>query len=374
MDLSSGRIVKLFKQLITGPEWLGINARDFMNRGGWGYLEVARDRVFGAKYGAGGYHVGEAMAGQFSSPNQGLFSNELPSSTPSIGGGGGNIIGAIVGLVANVVTNLIQENMQNKLDKLNLQAEAAEKERASWNNKRRQIQELRQQEVQNHTRTNLLIYAPYANLANGVLYKKGAPGSESFNPMQAYNPAALIAGAISANAVGEMLTNRAHIKDAGNIHYNYNTNLIYAKFSPPKNTVQDYILENEKTIDKAQGKAYREQCKKIAEIVSDYTNAGINTLKASNELSANQISSAFKYAKAFYRHPNRDDLKKIANHCIAIYEATGQAVANYLYKEARREAVGNAHFYDTNIFLIENQYYNRGERLPIFYKRRVKLT
>ncbi len=75
---------------------------------------------------------------------------------------------------------------------------------------------------QNNTtnpRVNALIYHPYEVLAEGSIYKDGAPGSVSYVGIESFNPMRGILGTKVVNVLGERINNRAHRHMAGNAYY-----------------------------------------------------------------------------------------------------------------------------------------------------------
>lgn len=63
---------------------------------------------------------------------------------------------------------------------------------------------------------NLPAYPAYAN---GALFKRGAPGSQSFAPSSAFDVTKGLSGDIKTQSIDEMLTGRGHFSAAGNAGY-----------------------------------------------------------------------------------------------------------------------------------------------------------
>lgn len=76
-----------------------------------------------------------------------------------------------------------------------------------------------QQSLKSKTLTQILMDDPFSIFANGSLYKQGAPGSKSYNPLIPYEPYKYITGDTKDNSYDDILMNRAHLKLAGNREY-----------------------------------------------------------------------------------------------------------------------------------------------------------
>ncbi|PAF51986.1 hypothetical protein [Helicobacter sp. 13S00477-4] len=69
----------------------------------------------------------------------------------------------------------------------------------------------------------LLSFNPFSILANGTLYKEGRAGSDTYNPLTAYEPYKYILGKPSYDEFNDILQGRTHYKLAGNKDYYDNT-------------------------------------------------------------------------------------------------------------------------------------------------------
>lgn len=74
-------------------------------------------------------------------------------------------------------------------------------------------------EMKNEALTQILMKNPFAIFANGALYKKGRPGSKTYDPLTVWEPYKYIMGDIKEDEYNDILQNRSHYKLAGNKDY-----------------------------------------------------------------------------------------------------------------------------------------------------------
>lgn len=73
--------------------------------------------------------------------------------------------------------------------------------------------------LKNEALTQILMKDPFAIFANGALYKKGRPGSKTYDPLTVWEPYKYITGDIKEDEFNDILQNRSHLKLAGNKDY-----------------------------------------------------------------------------------------------------------------------------------------------------------
>lgn len=122
-----------------------------------------------------------------------------------------------LGLTGNLTQNLTNNTLnflQNYISHL------SQETLSDLNMTKKQIH-LQQNKIieKRETLTQILMKDPFPIFANGALYKKGIPGSKSYDPLTPYEPYKYITGDISPNEYDDILMGRNHLKLAGNRDY-----------------------------------------------------------------------------------------------------------------------------------------------------------
>ncbi|BDR29036.1 hypothetical protein [Helicobacter suis] len=166
-------------------------------------------------------------------------------------------------------------------------------------------------------RVNALIYHPYEILAEGSIYKDGAPGSVSYIGIEAFNPMRGILGTKSINVLGEKINNRAHRHMAGNAYYD-GLNL---------------------DMPKAQHNLYNPK--------------NIEYLKIKIDSRIKQLEQGFKIP---------------AENYFGAFDEGGNPLGRMYEEHSKADITPIVNHINTESFIIQNQYYREGKRLPLFEK------
>ncbi|WP_205436234.1 hypothetical protein [Helicobacter suis] len=175
-----------------------------------------------------------------------------------------------------------------------------------------------QNNTKNNARVNALIYHPYAILAESNIYKDGAPGSVSYaGGVESYNPMRGILGTKTINVLGEKITNRAHRHLAGNANYE----------------------PLDLPIPRAEHDLYNPQ--------------KINYLKIKIDSRMKQLEQGFKI---------------LAENYFGAFDDGANPLPRMFEEHQKQDLSPIINNINTESFIIQNQYYRLGLRLPLFDK------
>ncbi|WP_205439185.1 hypothetical protein [Helicobacter suis] len=142
------------------------------------------------------------------------------------------VTSAITGIVGSIAMGVLNANAKNALKYY----------QGTTSNIGIATQIAKSQTNAKNPRVNALIYHPYEVLAEGSIYKDGAPGSVSYVGIESFNPMRGILGTKVVNVLGERINNRAHRHMAGNAYFDgLNLDIPKAQHNPynPKN-IEDW--------------------------------------------------------------------------------------------------------------------------------------
>ena len=171
-------------------------------------------------------------------------------------------------------------------------------------------------DVKNKQVTDLLIYQPYAMFANGEIYNKDRAGAVGYQAgLEAVNPMRAINGEYKENELAKQITNTAHTKLAGNDEYNP------LSLPFPQKKFELYSAQSTQ----------------------------IQAVNIKQEME--QIQRGFSIlAENYFCFDDRKAFKK------------------YFDENIHRRVNPKIKELNSFLFLEQNRYYNKGERLPLFMK------
>lgn len=117
-----------------------------------------------------------------------------------------NLVSNFVSNGVSAINNYFNSNLNHNLSELEFTKRQIRLQKNTLIDKRESL-------------TQILMNNPFAIFANGVLYKKGRPGSKSYDPLTPYEPYKYITGHITYNEYDDILMGRSHFKLAGNRDY-----------------------------------------------------------------------------------------------------------------------------------------------------------
>ncbi|AFI03857.1 hypothetical protein [Helicobacter cetorum] len=276
-----------------------------------------------------------------SSPNANAFPSFTQNFNP-IASSVGSLLNGVVG----IISNSIQNNKQLEIQRIEQETQGLLKSASSLRDKRIETEQKRALSI------HLSIFAPYSRMANGRLYNELAPGKNTYDALNAYQPMNAMLGNFQNNPLNELIFNTNSKYLSGNSEFNL-TPLYLAKFKkPPK----DYYETLKRQRD---FKAIRDYAVEKAYYLHNAMNRGFFADKDNYEMQWLYPSDFMKGKKD--THANK----------VYIYERfkdTLNGWENSVISQARAKILKNSGENNINseVFLEENQFYSKGERLPLF--------
>lgn len=216
-----------------------------------------------------------------------------------------SITSSTLGGVSSIVGGVAQSIM-------NTNAQYAQKLYTQESSALKSAQRLSQ--IEHHTTSAALIYAPYSILANGSVYKEENPGSLGTPANKAPECMAGILGTKQPNLLSAQMNNSAHKHLAGNAQYD----ALGLPF--PQAEFQNNAQRTLESIKANLDHRMRELEAGFKELLNEYFGA---------------FEESMMLEKLFNEHTKKDIVPRIRQ-------------------------------YNNHLFLEQNQYYRRGERLPLF--------
>lgn len=126
----------------------------------------------------------------------------------------------VSGYVGNNVGDVLEKNIKLLSDRLNKSDKYShQKDKIEEKKRFEEAQQKLTKEMKNEALTQILMKNPFAIFVNGALYKKGRPGSKTYDPLTVWEPYKYITGDIKEDEYNDILQNRSHYKLAGNKDY-----------------------------------------------------------------------------------------------------------------------------------------------------------
>lgn len=215
-------------------------------------------------------------------------------------------ISSVTNIITTVATSIINTNAQNAMDFYNQTSQSLGL-----------ATNLAQGMQARHSSAHLLIYNPYGIFANGSIYKQENPGSLGAPANKAPNCMAGILGQVKPNMLSEQIQNSAHRHLAGNAQFDA-LNLPFPK--------AEFKLNPKRTLE---------------------------SLKAGIDSRMKELEEGFR--------------ELVANY-FGAYDDNG-LVEKLFNQHTKKYIVPKINNFNNHQFLLQNQYYRHGERLPLFNVR-----